>query len=185
MAWELSLRGRTVRAEVLEIPRLSGGGPADGLYEVTLDGVPVVVDARLPEPGVMHLVRNGEGFELDVRGTPDGGQEISFYGSRYAVAVLDERKKALLALSGGPGRRGAEELVSTSMPGKVVAVLVELGQEVTEGQGVVVVEAMKMENELRATAPGVVKEIRVKPGEAVEGGAALLRIGPRRSTPHE
>jgi methylmalonyl-CoA carboxyltransferase small subunit len=62
------------------------------------------------------------------------------------------------------------------MPGKVVKVLVKEGDEVEPGRPLVVVEAMKMENELVAEAPGTVKKVHVQPGDAVEGGAALILI---------
>ena len=64
------------------------------------------------------------------------------------------------------------------MPGLVVKVQVEVGQEVTAGQPVLVLEAMKMENELKAAGPGVVDQILVKPGQAVEKGAVLVTFRP-------
>ena len=64
------------------------------------------------------------------------------------------------------------------MPGRVVAVLVEAGAPVDAGQGVVVLEAMKMENEIQAESAGVVSRILVEPGQAVEGGDPLFEIGP-------
>jgi biotin carboxyl carrier protein len=62
------------------------------------------------------------------------------------------------------------------MPGKVIAVLVSAGDAVEKGQGLVIVEAMKMENEVRSPVAGEVKEIKVKPGDAVEGGAVLVIV---------
>jgi biotin carboxyl carrier protein len=62
------------------------------------------------------------------------------------------------------------------MPGKVIAVLVSLGDSVEKGQGLVIVEAMKMENEVRSPVAGEIKEIKVKPGDAVEGGAVLVIV---------
>jgi biotin carboxyl carrier protein len=62
------------------------------------------------------------------------------------------------------------------MPGKVIEVLVAEGDNVEKGQGLVIVEAMKMENEVRSPIAGEVKEIKVKPGDAVEGGAVLLIV---------
>ena len=100
------------------------------------------------------------------------------YGTRYEVAVMDERRKALAALGGGAAGGTAGETISTSMPGKVVAALVEIGETVEAGQGVIVVEAMKMENELKASAPGVVLKLCAAAGEAVEGGAPLVVLGP-------
>jgi len=169
MAYEVTLGGAVVRAELREL--------ADGRYEVSLDGHPCVVDARFPEPGVIHMIRDGEAYELDVRAT-DSGQEVTLYGSRYLVEVLDERRKVLRTLAGGAGGAGGRQVLSTSMPGKVVALLVEAGEAVEEGQGIVVVEAMKMENELKAESAGVVLEIVVAAGDTVEGGATLVVLGP-------
>ncbi len=169
MAYEVTLGGVVVRAELRELP--------GGRYEVILDGHASIVDARFPEAGVIHMIRDGEAYELDVRET-DGGQEVTLYGSRYMVEVLDERRKVLRSLGRGARGGGGRQVLATSMPGKVVALLVELGEVVEEGQGIVVVESMKMENELKAEHAGVVTEIVVVPGETVEGGASLVVLGP-------
>jgi len=169
VAYEVELGGVLVRAEVSERD--------GGMFEVLIDEHPTLVDARFPEPGVIHLVRDGEAFEVDVRPI-DGGHEVTLYGTRYSVRVLDERKKALRGLGDRGTGGGGGELIKTSMPGKVVALLVAQGDEVVDGQGIVVVEAMKMENELRATGAGVVKSIAVSEGDVVEGGAMLVEIEP-------
>lgn len=169
MAIEITIGEQTWRAEVED--------RGQGRFVVTLNGQEHHVDACFPEAGVLHMIRDGIAWEVDVQGT-DMGQDVVMYGTRYEVGVLDERRKALAALGGGPGGGGAGETVSTSMPGRVVAVLVEPGETVEAGQGVVVVEAMKMENELKASAPGVVRKLCVAAGDAVEGGAPLVVLGP-------
>lgn len=169
MPWEIELGGQSRRVEV----RKDG----DGTYVVTVDGVERRVDARAHGRGLLHLLIDGVGFEVDHHATA-AGFDVTLYGTRYAASVIDERKKALLSLSGG-GKGGSGEVIATSMPGKIVAVLVAVGDEVAAGQGIVVVEAMKMENELKAERPGVVREVRVTPGQNVEGGAALVTIGPK------
>jgi len=169
MAWEISVAGETFLAEVRQ--------DGEGRFVVSLDGEDIEVDACFPESGVIHLIRGGEAFEVDVQRS-EAGQDVTLYGTRYEVGVLDERRKALAALGGGGAGGGGGETISTSMPGKVVAVLVSEGEIVAEGQGVVVVEAMKMENELAASGPGQVQAIHVAPGDAVEGGAALVLLAP-------
>lgn len=168
MAWEITIGGDVWEADVYDL--------GDGRFAVSLDGTTTEVDASFPESGVLHLIRDGEAFELDVQPTPTG-QAVTLYGTVYEAAVLDERTRALRALGGFGGPGGGDEVVSTSMPGKVVAVLVAEGEAVTKGQGIVVVEAMKMENELRAAADGVVKTVHVSTGEAVTGGVPLVTIG--------
>jgi biotin carboxyl carrier protein len=165
MAFEITIQGRTRKVEL----RREGAG-----YTVLVDGVLHHVEASRPEPGVLHLVCGGESFEVDVLRTKEG-QEITLYGTRYSATVLDERQKALLSLAQGAGKGGAQA-ISTSMPGKVVTVLVEVGAIVEAGQGVVVVEAMKMENELRATGRARVEAILVSAGQSVEGGAKLVLL---------
>lgn len=168
MAWEITIGARTRRVDVEE---------QGGRYVVTVDGEARSVDARRHEPGLLHLLLDGESFEVDQSATP-GGFDITLYGTRYAAAVIDERKKALAALS-GQGKKAAGEVIRTSMPGKVVAVLVAEGDAVRPGQGLVVVEAMKMENELRAAGDGVVTKVLVAAGQSVEGGAQLIVVGPK------
>ena len=169
MALEITIGEQAWRAEVQD--------RGQGRYVVTLDGQEHEVDAAFPRAGVLHMIRDGVAWEVDVQRT-DKGQDVVMYGTRYEVGVLDERRKALAALGGGAGASGAGETISTSMPGKVVAVLVEPGDVVEPGQGVIVVEAMKMENELKASAPGVVQKLCAAAGDAVEGGAPLVVLGP-------
>jgi biotin carboxyl carrier protein len=96
----------------------------------------------------------------------------------YAVALRSGRYDVVLGdQAPAPGRRGSAGVVVrlvAPMPGKVVRVLVERGQAVAEAQGLVVVEAMKMENEIRAPREGTISEVHVREGQAVEGGALLV-----------
>ena len=97
-------------------------------------------------------------------------------GYRFEVEALDERTRQIrdvAAASAGPS--GPAPIIAP-MPGLVVRVRVAVGDKVEAGQGVVVMEAMKMENELRATAPGVVKSIEVQAGTAVEKGTLLVAL---------
>ena len=170
MSWEV-----TIGAQVFEIDIES---VEQGRFILTLDGERTEVDACFPEEGVLHLIRDGEAFEFDIHPRA-GGQEVTLYGTRYAAEVVDERTRALQALGMGAEGGSGAETISTSMPGKVVALLVQEGQEVSAGDGIVVVEAMKMENELRCAADGVVEAICVAVGDAVDGGTLLVRLGPR------
>ena len=169
MALEITIGEQTWLADVKD--------RGQGRFVVSLDGQEHEVDAASPVAGVLHLIRDGVAWEVDVQAT-DAGQDVVMYGTRYKVGVLDERRKALAALGGGAAAGGAGETISTSMPGRVVAVLVQVGDVVEPGQGVVVVEAMKMENELKASAPGVVSKLCAAAGDAVEGGAPLVVLVP-------
>jgi biotin carboxyl carrier protein len=146
--------------------------PAGGL-EVRIDGQPVEVDARLPLSGAGSLLLDGVSYLVDVR-DGRGTTEVVVDGEvlRVHVEGIAGRRASPPAPDGaGPGQR-----LTAPMPGKVAAVLVEVGQRVERGAGLVVLEAMKMENEFRATGSGTVSEIHVKPGQAVDAGDVLVVI---------
>jgi pyruvate carboxylase subunit B len=97
-------------------------------------------------------------------------------GYRFEAEALDERTRAIRDLSAATAGPVGPAPVRAPMPGLVVRVNVKVGDEVQAGQGLVVMEAMKMENELRATAAGRVRSVEVSPGTAVEKGALLVAL---------
>jgi pyruvate carboxylase subunit B len=153
--------------------------------EVELDGDRVRVDgvdvsAVLSDlPGTpVALLTLGETVQRVVvtREAARGRYTLSLGGRRYEVEALDERARAIRQLSNtAAGPKGPAPLVAP-MPGLIVRVNVEVGTAVQPGQGLVVMEAMKMENELRAASAGTVKAIRAVPGTAVERGAVLVEL---------
>jgi biotin carboxyl carrier protein len=146
--------------------------PAGGL-RVHVDGRPVDVDGRLPPSGSGSLLLDGVSYLVDLG---DGlGEPVVVDGEAFRVQIEDRpgRRPGVAT----EGRAGASQRLVAPMPGKVAAVLVEVGQPVERGTGLIVLEAMKMENEFRATGEGVVKEIHVAPGQAVNAGDLLVVIG--------
>jgi len=97
-------------------------------------------------------------------------------GFRFEVEALDERTRAIRALSAATAKPTGPAPLVAPMPGMIVRVTVAEGDGVRAGQGLVVMEAMKMENELRAATAGTVKRVHVAPGTAVEKGALLLEM---------
>jgi len=97
-------------------------------------------------------------------------------GYRFESEALDERTRAIRDLSAASAGPSGPAPIVAPMPGLIVRVSVKPGDRVEAGQGVVVMEAMKMENELRATAPGTVKSVEVSAGTAVEKGALLVAL---------
>ena len=142
-------------------------GEASGRAELTeVDSSPAV------------LVRIGtEVHRVIVRKSPGRGRYTLWVdGYRFEVESLDERTRAIRDLSAArAGPTGPAPIVAP-MPGLIVRVSVVVGDTVEAGQGVVVMEAMKMENELRATSSGVVRRVEVQPGMAVEKGAVLVAL---------
>ncbi len=163
MTLEATVEGRTVRVEVTL---------RDGRHAVELDGRPVEVDLVRIGPHFWSLLVDGRSHELALERGPDG------FRVHLPTAIL---RVEIAAASRGTGRAAAHRAsgparVSSPMPGRVVRVFVRPGTEVRAGERLMVIEAMKMENELRATQPGLVTEVAVREGEAVEGGALLVVI---------
>jgi biotin carboxyl carrier protein len=137
------------------------------------------VDARAMEGRTWSLLIDGKSYEVDVEPDPDGSSPdrvvVRLRGSEFPMEVLDERRLRLREAAGGFAVEGPVT-VKAPMPGKVVRCLVAEGDAVEEGAGVIVVEAMKMENELRAPKAGTVAELPVAEGQLVEGGTVLAVI---------
>ena len=121
------------------------------------------------------LIVNGESYEGYVYPDDDGWQ-VHLFGQFYQVHVEDEREKRLRTAMQGTARAGAEFVLKAPMPGLVVSVPVSEGQAVEKGQILVILESMKMQNELRAPSAGKVARIRVKAGESVEQKQIMLNL---------
>lgn len=159
---------RRVRIHLLPAPA-GGGGPH---YALSIDdGPPIEVEALRPEAGVLSLMMDGRAWEAGLVPT-DEGFVVDVLGIPHEAQVMDPRRRALRIANGG----GASSL-KTQMPGRIVRLLVAEGEAVKKGQPVLVIEAMKMENELKAPQDGVVSRIHVKEGDVVEARAQLLDLG--------
>jgi biotin carboxyl carrier protein len=154
------------RTETVEI---SGG---DGRYRVTVGEQTLDVDARQPMSGLASLLVDGASHVADVA-PGEGGRRVDVDGGTYLVAV-EEYARHVIRARGGTGGGAAGQIIKTPLPGKVTHVAVTVGDHVERGHTVVVIEAMKMENEFKAAAPGTVTEIRVQPGQAVNAGDVLV-----------
>jgi biotin carboxyl carrier protein len=138
-----------------------------------IDGTRYQLDVREVEPGVFSADWNGQSLELSI--TPNGeGYGVSISGQRLHVEILDARA-ALRRAAMHHGQSGAVEL-RAPMPGKVVRVLAPEGVAVAANQGVLVIEAMKMQNEVRSPKAGSVKKINVREGAAVNSGDLLAIV---------
>lgn len=158
---------------------------ADQTVEVELDGDRVVVDgtevtARIADLSGTPLVVLSVGDTVRrvavTRGPQRGLYTLSVDGRKLEVEALDERTRAIRELSAATAAPAGPAPLVAPMPGLIVRVNVEPGAVVHPGQGLVVMEAMKMENELRATSAGVVRAVRVTPGTAVERGTTLVEL---------
>lgn len=144
----------------------------------SVDGTPV--DARLAQvegTEVRSLLLDGQSFRILAQNPDAGRWDLHLRGRRFPVEAVDERTRTLREVTGGGGPVGPKP-IRAPMPGLVVKVEVAEGDRVEAGQGVVIVEAMKMENELKAEGPGVVERIHVAVGEAVEKDQVLIDLAP-------
>ena len=146
----------------------------DGRYAIRIGGRTHTVDARALEHGAVSLLVDGRSYDVELDESGDEVQVLVDF-ELLTVDVADERAVSLRAGAAGFSVTG-KVLVTAPMPGKVVRVLVAPGAQVTEGQGLVVVEAMTMENELKSPKAGTVVEVFAKEGSAVEANAKLLTV---------
>ena len=162
MIFDAAARERTARLEV------SG---KDGLYRVTLDGRVLECDVREVDGTFLSLLVDGRSYEVALEGR--GGRYTALVRGDVVPLELAEATRGMAAPRKGPS---GPVNVMAPMPGRLVRILVTEGQEVRAGEGLVVVEAMKMENELRSPRAGRVARIHAQERQAVETGALLVTV---------
>jgi acetyl/propionyl-CoA carboxylase alpha subunit len=170
MTFEIEVNGRT---RTIAVERA-----AHGRYHVVVDGRPHEVDAaRVGNFGLSMLLDREAGLSREVQVAPGGGRGewLVTIDGRIATGSVNRGRTSRGAADSGTSAAG-EQTVAAPMPGRVVRVLVKPGDDVAARQGVVVIEAMKMENELRSPKAGRVKDVHVTPGTSVEAGRVLVVI---------
>jgi biotin carboxyl carrier protein len=162
--YDVTLGGKTYRVELVR---------AGSSWSCKLDGREFPVDVVSPQPGLLSLLIDGRSYQV----TQEVGaveNNIVVGHERFSAAVRDPRslRARRNADSGG---RGARKIIAP-MPGKVVRILAPPGTDVEAGQAVLVIEAMKMQNELKAPKKGKVSKLSVSEGAAVETGQTLAEV---------
>jgi biotin carboxyl carrier protein len=164
MIYEITVDGKSHR---LELERINQR------WFCKLNGRETQIDAVLARPDVLSLLLDGKAFEIKREAT--ASDLYLWVGSaRYAVQVQDPR--SLRSRRSGAGEAAGSRKLTAPMPGKVVRVLVEQGAAVGLGQGVVIVEAMKMQNEIKSPKNGHVRKLLVAAGDAVNAGDLLAIV---------
>ena len=156
--------------ETLCIRRLSTGDNGDGPGEDAAQ-----VDWRIPEPHVYSLLIDGCSYDvhIDADENDEGTLAVHLMSNVVRVQATDARKRRIAKSDTGPA--GLARLTAP-MPGRVVSVLAPEGTEVARGDGIIVLEAMKMENEIKAPRDGTVTAVLVEAGQGIESGALLATI---------
>jgi biotin carboxyl carrier protein len=165
---QLTSSGSGEKTRVIELERDTAG------WRVILDGRPVAVDAVEIAPNTLSILLDGQSFEISVTPAPDGKLKLQTGTQEFTAEVIDPR-------AWGGRRHGSVEAegrqqIVAPMPGKVVRLLVKEGDHVEAGQGLLVVEAMKMQNEIRSPKSGTVERILAKEGQPVNSGEILAWI---------
>ena len=172
MRYEVEQAGETFQVEVREV------GPHG--FDVSIDDGPVVrVDAFKNPRTVYSILIGPRQYEGSVHEMEDGTLDVHVGTSAFAITAIDERRKLLVG-AGGMTASGRQQ-INAQMPGKIVKVLVSVGESVEVDQGLLIIEAMKMENEITSPIEGVVTEVEVREGDAVETDALLVVVEPPES----
>ena len=164
-----SPRGGAVEDRVLEVTKAGDG------YKVVIDGRELDVDAVHLKGGSLSVLAGTRSARCDIQPGKDGKVSVLLGDTVHELELLDERRMRMRGTAGKFSAEGPQR-IDSPMPGKVVRVLCKVGDEVTEGQGLIVVEAMKMENELKSPKAGKVTELLAVEGAAVESGAKLAVV---------
>ncbi|MFT7669415.1 MAG: biotin carboxyl carrier protein [Planctomycetota bacterium] len=145
-----------------------------GKLSTTVDGNEIdLAYESIDDQGQILVLSEGRSYGVSVEG--ESNQiDITIAGHLYGIEIEDERERAANAAERAAGKAGG--LVKSVMPGVVVEILVELGQAVEAGEPLLILEAMKMQNEIASPVAGTVKEIQAVQGEAVSAGAKLVLI---------
>ncbi len=141
-------------------------------FEIRIDGVPQALDLIFSDASHDVMLVGNTCYDV-VSVQRAGGYEVNVFNRVFDIEVIDPRQ-----LATGTGRASGlgDGAVRAKMPGRVVKVLVGDGDEVAAGQGLLILEAMKMQNEIRAPRAGRVSSLAVKPGDTVEAGRLLLTV---------
>jgi biotin carboxyl carrier protein len=173
MKLEVQIGGRTRSVELER--EAHEERPEESRWVCRLDGRAVDVDVVEVDAGTYSILLGGQSFEVRVRPGASGGLVVQAGAEEIPVEVLDPR-----AWRGRRGAHGVEaegrQQILAPMPGKIVRVLVRQGDAVEAGQGIVVVEAMKMQNEIRSPKSGTVERLHVAEGQAVNAGEVLAVV---------
>jgi biotin carboxyl carrier protein len=164
MTYDVTIDGKSYR---LELAQVRGG------WECKLDGRPLEIDAVLPRRDVLSVIIGGKAYEVKRERT---ATDLHLWVGpvRYEATLSDPRSLQSRRAAGG-GEEGPRKLLAP-MPGKVVRVLLAEGAEVDAGQGVVVVEAMKMQNEIKSPKKGTVRKLVAAVGANVNAGEVLAVV---------
>ena len=165
MKYEILISGKT---RIVELHRDANR------WQISLDGAATDADAIEIGPGIFSILLNGESHEIRVAPNSDGSLTIQDGPNEFKAEVADPR--AWRGRKHGAVEAEGRQKITAPMPGKVIRLLVKPGDKVEAGQGLLVVEAMKMQNEVKSPKTGTVEKLQAKEGQPVNAGDILAWI---------
>lgn len=166
MSTEININDRTALVEIIS---------RDGdKVMISIDGKKYDADVVMVEKGVYSIIIDNTSYNIELINTENKKYIVNTYAKSYDLEIVDAESKYLKSRKRDDGHEG--DVISSPMPGKVVKILVEVGDEVKAGDTVVIVSAMKMESEYKVKQDRIIKEIRVKEGDTVGANQPLVII---------
>lgn len=149
----------------------------DGRYKINLDDHEYAVDSSVISDNCLSLLVNGKAFTVYFA-EADGKKYFSIGGEQFCI----EEAQSEVSMASGADATAVDEapVAASPMPGKVVKILVREGDEVEQGQGLVIVEAMKMENEIKSPVKGKVCKVNFKSGDLVDAAQPIIELDPEK-----
>ena len=168
MAYEISIKDRTAKIDLLN----RVGSKA----LIAVDDNKYDLDIVEVEKGVYSILYNGQSYNIElIRGDSSKKYIVNTFAKTFNVEVIDAESKYISNRNKGKELEGADDIHSP-MPGKIVKIPVTVGERVTTGQTLIVVEAMKMQSEFKATGDKIVRAILVKEGDTVDSHQLMIRL---------
>lgn len=170
MPFELKIKDRTEKVEILD--------QTGSLYKVKIGERTYEIDAIKVENGVYSVIYQGKSTNMEmIEGDTPNKYIVNTRSNDYNIEVIDAKARYRAAMKGD--LEGDEAIITSPMPGKIVKLLVNEGDEVQKGDTVIIVSAMKMESEYKSPIDGTVSKIFVKAEDTVDGNQPLVEIEPQ------
>src|ERR1035437_1224533 len=168
MAYEIKLEHRTARIELLN--------REGNKVLLTVDDLKYELDVVMVEKGVYSILYNGHSYNVElIEGESSKEYIANTFARSFVAEIIDAETKYLHNRLQGTEHKGEND-ISSPMPGKIVKIPVSVGENVTAGQTLIVVEAMKMQSEFKSSANRIVKEILVKEGDTVNAHQIMMKV---------
>ncbi|TRZ69968.1 MAG: biotin/lipoyl-binding protein [Bacteroidetes bacterium] len=168
MTYEIKLEHRTARIELLS--------RAGNKVLLAVDDLKYELDVVMVEKGIYSILYNGHSYNVElIEGESSKEYIVNTFARSFVAEIVDAETKYLQNRLQGTEHKGEND-ISSPMPGKVVKIPVSVGENVTAGQTLIVVEAMKMQSEFKASSDRIVKEVLVKEGDTVNSHQIMMRV---------